>query len=58
MTDKQKHALNLLAAAYGALSDAWDDAGNDKLGNKLADLGVLPLRDLTEAESEIFHLLG
>jgi len=51
LTIQQRKALRALSDAYQALSDAW----TDEVGNALADKGLLPMRDLMEASSELWH---
>lgn len=52
ITEKQAKALKALADAYADLSAVWEDG----FGNVLADCGLLPNRDLTEAAHELWYV--
>lgn len=60
ITLDQKVALRALAKAYGNLSHVWGNSweGPDKFGGVLYDFGLLPERQLEEAEAELLSLIG
>lgn len=59
LTEEQTEALRALSLAYGNLSKVWPDEwnGEENFGGVLDHAGVLPRRDLMEAEVELLNLI-
>lgn len=52
LTKEQQKVLWEIADAFGSLSRVWADG----LGEALNNAGLLPMRDLIEAEAEYRHM--
>ncbi|MNW32231.1 hypothetical protein D3C74_91710 [compost metagenome] len=60
LTDEQQQALKGLSHAYSLLWEVWSEEweGEDNFGGELDSLGLLPIRSLDEAASELDSLVS